>query len=248
VAEIRPGAQGSSPELLTAANGLLFFRADDGESGIELWRSNGTPVGTLRLADIAPGPDSSFPSELRQVGGKLLFQACSPDGCEVWTSDGTVPGTFRLADVEPGLLSSNPRSFTASGSQLFFSAHGVATGHELWSIPLSALPDPDADGLFDVTEASLGTDPDQADSDGDALSDGAEVNQHGTDPLDPDSDDDGFPDGAEIAAGFDPLDPLSHPPVAAAPTLSAWGSALLASLLAAIGSARLRAGGRRSPV
>jgi hypothetical protein len=45
------------------------------------------------------------------------------------------------------------------------------------------------------------------DSDGDGLSDGAEVNVHGTDPEDPDTDGDGLGDGDEINGfGTDPLD------------------------------------------
>jgi hypothetical protein len=45
------------------------------------------------------------------------------------------------------------------------------------------------------------------DSDGDGLSDGAEVNVHGTDPHDPDTDGDGLGDGDEVTSfGTDPLD------------------------------------------
>jgi hypothetical protein len=51
-----------------------------------------------------------------------------------------------------------------------------------------------------------GTDPLDADSDDDGLSDGDEVNVHGTDPLDADTDDDGLDDGIEVMFGTDPLD------------------------------------------
>ncbi len=67
--------------------------------------------------------------------------------------------------------------------------------------------DSDFDGLSDEEEAALGTDPTNPDSDGDGLSDGAEVDEHGTDPLAADSDSDGMDDGFEIAQGFDPNDP-----------------------------------------
>jgi ELWxxDGT repeat protein len=30
----------------------LFFRADDGSSGVELWKSNGTTSGTKQVKDI----------------------------------------------------------------------------------------------------------------------------------------------------------------------------------------------------
>ena len=70
--------------------------------------------------------------------------------------------------------------------------------------PLDA--DSDDDGLTDGAEVvTHGTDPLDADSDDDGLTDGAEVVTHGTDPLDADSDDDGMPDGWEVSNGLDPL-------------------------------------------
>lgn len=64
--------------------------------------------------------------------------------------------------------------------------------------PLDA--DSDNDGLSDGTEVNThGTDPLDADSDNDGLSDTIEVNTHGTDPLDADSDNDGLSDGTEVA-------------------------------------------------
>jgi len=51
-----------------------------------------------------------------------------------------------------------------------------------------------------------------ADTDGDGLSDGAEVDTAGTDPFDADSDDDGLSDGDEVNIhGTDPLDDDSPP-------------------------------------
>jgi hypothetical protein len=49
------------------------------------------------------------------------------------------------------------------------------------------------------------------DSDGDGLSDGAEIFIHRTDPEDPDADGDGVGDGVEIAMGSNPLDMASFP-------------------------------------
>lgn len=70
----------------------------------------------------------------------------------------------------------------------------------------SASDDEDADGLTRGEEDELNTDPVLADTDGDGLSDGDEVNTHGTLPLIDDTDGDGVADGDEIAAGTDPLD------------------------------------------
>ena len=64
--------------------------------------------------------------------------------------------------------------------------------------------DKDIDGLDDDREVSIGTDPNNWDSDGDELSDGDEVTIWKTNPLNPDTDGDTFLDGAEIKNGYNP--------------------------------------------
>ena len=41
------------PPLLTPAGDTLFFRADDGVHGSELWKTDGTEEGTVLVADTA---------------------------------------------------------------------------------------------------------------------------------------------------------------------------------------------------
>ncbi len=67
--------------------------------------------------------------------------------------------------------------------------------------------DTDKDGLDDVREQQLGTDPDKTDSDGDGLTDGDEVLIWKTDPLNQDSDGDTYLDGEEVRQGYNPLGP-----------------------------------------
>ena len=75
--------------------------------------------------------------------------------------------------------------------------------------------------LTDSAEVNVhGTDPLDSDSDNDGLLDGEEVNVYLTNPLNPDSDGDGFNDGEEVAAGSDPNDSSSRPPVAVSGSLS----------------------------
>ena len=63
---------------------------------------------------------------------------------------------------------------------------------------VSGVVDSDGDGLSDSKEIEIGTDPYNADTDGDNLTDGEEVLEYKTDPLNPDTDGDGLSDGLEV--------------------------------------------------
>src|SRR4051812_12277138 len=52
---------GSSPTSLTVVGDVVYFVADDGSNGRELWRSDGPPAGTVLVKDIYPGQPDSFP-------------------------------------------------------------------------------------------------------------------------------------------------------------------------------------------
>ncbi len=67
--------------------------------------------------------------------------------------------------------------------------------------------DTDSDGLDDVREADLKTDPLNWDTDGDQLGDGDEVISWKSDPLNPDTDKDTYPDGQEVKNGYNPTGP-----------------------------------------
>ena len=74
---------------------MLLFEADDGIHGRELWRTDGTPEGTMMVYDINAGRDNSWPSNFSKTNGILLFRATdSIHGRELWRSDGTTGGNL----------------------------------------------------------------------------------------------------------------------------------------------------------
>ncbi len=137
VRNIVPGAGSSNPTHLTTARGAvprdtLFFSASDTGAGRELWTSDGTAAGTVRVRNINPGVADSDPEDLTDVDGTLFFTATDPTrGRELWKSDGTVAGTVPVRDIVPGSSGSSPEDLTDVDGTLFFSARN-GKGRELW--------------------------------------------------------------------------------------------------------------------
>ena len=71
-------SQGSEPAELTVFQGELYFTADEGANGRELWKSDGTEEGTKLVFDVNPGDPGSDPRQLTVVGDTLYFRASDP--------------------------------------------------------------------------------------------------------------------------------------------------------------------------
>ncbi|MCS6820478.1 MAG: gliding motility-associated C-terminal domain-containing protein [Microscillaceae bacterium] len=132
VKDIRPGPPGSDPQHLTSVfigtSHKLFFTADDGTHGRELWVSDGTAAGTFMVKDIRPGSNSSNPIYLIDKGdGVCYFVADDGSGTALWQSDGTATGTSKIInisiDTTVGIIN--------SGGILYFASTDAA-GKELW--------------------------------------------------------------------------------------------------------------------
>ncbi len=116
---------------LTTIGSTAYFAMGDATNGRELWKTDGTPAGTVMIKDILPG-DSSSPEGLANVNGTLYFSAVGFDGTinrhGLWKSDGTAAGTVRVRDFDV-----RPRYITAIGSTAYFEAPEPGTGiRRLW--------------------------------------------------------------------------------------------------------------------
>jgi ELWxxDGT repeat protein len=131
VKDINPGSASASPIELTAVGNTLYFAADDGKNGFQLWRSNGTAASTKPVTTGRKFVAS--PANLTALGNTLFFSADDGfSGDELWKSNGTVAGTVRVADILPGSTGSQPLELTAFDGQLFFSALIGSSRRELW--------------------------------------------------------------------------------------------------------------------
>ena len=130
---------------------------------------------------------------------EIINFIASPDG----DSDG-------LSDLQEAALGTDPSNPDTDADGLL---DGFEANNDLdpldngsGDVNNGAAGDPDGDGLNNLEEQLRGTDPNNADSDGDGLSDGDEVSVFGTQPTVADTDGDGIDDGVEIDNGLNPLD------------------------------------------
>ena len=181
------------------------------------------PVVTVTLAGgtvltvPADGASLPVPINLALLSVDLTVKLLKPvDTSSGTTASGTLDAVVAI-DLTVDSIAGEVADVHLGLGEMSATATSPAGGVEC--VPGSG--DSDGDGLSDAEEDTLGTDPDDADTDDDGLSDGAEVNTHETDPLDPDTDDGGVTDGAEVENGTDPLDGDDDLPGTATPTATA---------------------------
>jgi ELWxxDGT repeat protein len=96
-------------KFLTEYQGQLFFTADDGFVGTEVWVTQGTEISTGVLKDIGPGNESGYADAFgpEKLDGVLWFSAFDggtniDHGVEMWRTLGTEAETQLVEDLNPG--------------------------------------------------------------------------------------------------------------------------------------------------
>ncbi len=133
-----PSVTYSGSEELLPIGGTLFFTADDGTHGVELWSDDVATGATQMVADINPGPGGSDPTDLVDWNGQLAFAANdgnSPLTSQLWTSGGTAATTSLVQSFSPGSDGSAiilRYSSASTGSELFLPLDDGIHGISLW--------------------------------------------------------------------------------------------------------------------
>lgn len=94
----------SNPSFLYPFNGDLYFSADDGVYGTELWRADLETDTVMLVADVTPGPDGGKIDKFLGIGETLWFRRTDEsNNGELWSSDGIPGGRTELVwREEPG--------------------------------------------------------------------------------------------------------------------------------------------------
>lgn len=145
VKDINPGEPNSAPGLFAHVNDQLFFIANNGTNGIELWKTDGTVANTIMIKDIGSGGNSycestfGCGSEFIVMNNIIYFRATDAShGAELWRSDGTEAGTYMVKDINPGpgdcsnSVFMSGQYFAQMNDVIYFAADGGGNNIELW--------------------------------------------------------------------------------------------------------------------
>ena len=117
-------------------NGEMFFVGNDAAHGYQLWESNGTAAGTVRLSSGNEVNGGIHPNSLTVVGNTLYFAANDhAHGGQLWRSNGTASGTTLVTSSNDGIPNFGiyPSQLTNVNGTLYFTGLDLYDGTQLFT-------------------------------------------------------------------------------------------------------------------
>ncbi len=121
------------------ASDIAYFVASSFATGQDLWRTDGTQLGTYPITAFnAPEPFPHIEIGFLAMPAGVLFQALSSDLQRIgyWFSSADEPGATEIAGIElphgPGLEFEDLALFLGEDGRALFQAWSPSTGNELW--------------------------------------------------------------------------------------------------------------------
>lgn len=135
IADINSNPMGdSNPKHFINLNDKIYFTANDGNSGNELFELDYNAGNQVFLVkDINTNGIDSNPGEKIVFNNRIYFAADDGiNGVELWESDGTDSGTQLVSDLYSGPQGSEPENLTIYNNRLYFTANHPILGKELF--------------------------------------------------------------------------------------------------------------------
>ncbi len=90
IKDINPGLNGSDPHMFYPFNGKLYFAANDGTNGMELWSTDGTANGTQLLKNAVEGTANGVTTkDLFSLNDEVYFSAhTTGSNDDIWKTTG----------------------------------------------------------------------------------------------------------------------------------------------------------------
>jgi trimeric autotransporter adhesin len=122
-----------TPTFAVLNGELIFSASNNASSNYELWKTDGTELGTTLVKEIH-STASSNPANFKVMGNEVFFTATNGvNGIELWKTDGTDTGTVMISDIDPNQAAySGPGNLTVMNNLLYFTATTAANGNELY--------------------------------------------------------------------------------------------------------------------
>jgi hypothetical protein len=204
-----PDVGWGSPSNVLQAQWTYVVYTYDGDTGITRVYSNGVEANN---ATASPALNTwAVDTAGRPLPFRVASQTDDNGGATAGLRGSMAIAELRVYDrvLDPAKIQDTFNAGKDAYGLIDYDADGLPTYYERQYSFLNerdasdAAKDQDNDGLSNLQEYQLGTAPDNPDTDGDGVLDGAEVNRvaGATDPLNPDTDGDGLSDKVETGTG-----------------------------------------------